>query len=298
MQRRTFLISVLAMPAAPAFAQTPGPSPEQILRDLYALYKPVGMAPYPDVRPQRLMTTELAVLYTVGSTEPDNNLPPLDWDIFVNGQDFGVTRLKLKRDVGTVTAKFDNLGEATTIYFDFIATPDGWRIDNVRYPDDENGPGFDLRRFVHLLIATPASDPEPASTIVRYYRPMMEQSPGSGDEPFMPFTAELEAQYDKAVQDSPDGEMPLIDWDIFVSGQDARIEYVYVVASDKDTPGEQTVTAFFANMGTATAVIYDFVKQADGWRIRDVRYPENETFPQGFSLTAYIENDGVVGLEP
>ncbi|ESQ86859.1 hypothetical protein ABAC460_21825 [Asticcacaulis sp. AC460] len=298
MLRRTFLISALALSAAPVLAATPGPAPEQIIRDLYALYKPVGMDVYPDVKPQRLMTTELAVLYTAGATEPDNNIPPLDWDIFVNGQDFGVTRLKVKREGDVVTAKFDNLGEATTVFYDFVATPEGWRIDNVRYPDDENGPGFDLRHFAHLLLATPASDPEPGSTIVRYYAPMMEPSASSTDEPYMPFTTELEAQYDKAVQDRPDGEMPLIDWDIFVSGQDARIEYVYVLATDKDAPDQQTVTAFFANMGKATAVIYDFVKQPEGWRISDVRYPENETFPQGFSLTAYIENDGVVGLEP
>jgi hypothetical protein len=298
MLRRTFLISALAVSATPVWAATPGPAPEQIIRDLYALYKPVGMAPYPDVKPQRLMTTELAVLYMAGATEPDNNIPPLDWDIFVNGQDFGVTKLRVKRDGNVVTAKFDNLGEATTVFYDFVATEEGWRIDNVRYPADEFGAGFDLRHFTHQLLATPASDPDPASKIVLYYRWVVDKPANLSEDSILPFTPELDAAYEKAVQERPDGEMPLIDWDIFVSGQDARIEYVYVLATDKDTPDQQTVTAYFANMGTATAVIYDFVKQAEGWRITDLRYPENETFPSGFSLTAYIENDGVLGLEP
>ncbi len=128
-------------------------TPEDMLRGLYAQYD--GHAHGHDahrVDVKAMMTPQLAHAYARVTRAVAGDAPPLDWDIFVNGQDYDVQHLNLSTAQAgkgeTVTAAFDNLGQPVTVIYAFAHTPGGWRIDDIRYPPDRTFPkGFSLQAF-------------------------------------------------------------------------------------------------------------------------------------------------------
>jgi len=126
-------------------------SPEDMLRGLYAQYDTHAHG-RGHVDAKALMTPQLARAYAKVTRASAGEAPPLDWDIFVNAQDFDVQHLNLSvAPAGKgemVTAAFDNLGQPVTVIYAFTHTPAGWRIDDVRYPPDRTFPkGFSLQAF-------------------------------------------------------------------------------------------------------------------------------------------------------
>jgi|GEM_PF-2818879 len=98
------------------------------------------------------MTPSLADLYwwaTKIEAEPGES-PSLDFDVFVNGNDFEISDLKIRvlseqADSAIVEAKFNNLGTKTLVLYDMARSNEGWRIANIRYLPDEAFPtGFNL----------------------------------------------------------------------------------------------------------------------------------------------------------
>ena len=130
-------------------------TPEDMLKGLYAQYAQYDQHAHPAahrVDARALMTPQLARAYAKVTRAAAGDTPPLDWDVFVNAQDFDVQHLNLTaapagRDE-TVTADFDNLGHPVTVIYAFARTTAGWRIDDIRYPPDRSFPkGFSLQAF-------------------------------------------------------------------------------------------------------------------------------------------------------
>jgi hypothetical protein len=175
MRRRTVLaaISALAL-VAPAAAFAGPATPEAMVRTLYGAYNTRRRNPLAtfDLRTPRKarnwMTPELADLYIWGVTihAPDEEVPAIDWDVFVDGNDYEISGLNVTVESQTdtaavVRADFHNFDEAVVRLYDFVKTPSGWRIDNLRGPPTESAPqGFDLTRVL-VEAKSAAETPKP-----------------------------------------------------------------------------------------------------------------------------------------
>jgi hypothetical protein len=65
------------------------------------------------------------------------------------------------------------------------------------------------------------------------------------------------------------GEVPTLDGDPFINGQDWEISDLAIKIEMKP-PDKAAGTATFDNSGTRMTVTYDLVKTAGGWRIADI----------------------------
>ncbi|MDC7682980.1 DUF3828 domain-containing protein [Asticcacaulis sp. BYS171W] len=100
------------------------------------------------------------------------------------------------------------------------------------------------------------------------------------------FTPDLYKLYQKG-EEEPDGDLPLLDWDVFANGQDVLMTE-FSVSTEVTDATHQIVTARFKNFDTPMTVYYDFVLTKGKWRVTDVRYPGDEDSPEGFSLRGYL----------
>ena len=68
---------------------------------------------------------------------PEGDVGSIDWDVFVDGQDFALSELKIVKvaqeaDKAQVRATFINMGEAKNMLFDLVREDGHWRIDEVQ----------------------------------------------------------------------------------------------------------------------------------------------------------------------
>jgi hypothetical protein len=70
-------------------------------------------------------------------------------------------------------------------------------------------------------------------------------------------------------------DIPTLDGDPFISGQDWEIGPVDIAVSDS-APDKASATVKFKNFKMPTTVLYDLVKLGNGWRIADITWPEND----------------------
>ena len=71
-------------------------------------------------------------------------------------------------------------------------------------------------------------------------------------------------------------DVPALDGDPFVAGQDWEIGPVDIVVRDL-APDKASATVKFSNLKMPTTVVYDLVKLAVGWRIADITWDTNDT---------------------
>ena len=67
---------------------------------------------------------------------PEGDVGRIDWDVFVDGQDFVLKELKIvpvsqEADKAQVRATFINLGERKDMLFDLVREDGHWRIDEI-----------------------------------------------------------------------------------------------------------------------------------------------------------------------
>jgi Protein of unknown function (DUF3828) len=67
------------------------------------------------------------------------------------------------------------------------------------------------------------------------------------------------------------GDVPDLDSDPFISGQDWQIGPVTIVVRDL-APDRASATASFRNFDMPTTVVYDLVRLKEGWRIADITW--------------------------
>jgi hypothetical protein len=72
------------------------------------------------------------------------------------------------------------------------------------------------------------------------------------------------------------GDVPELDGDPFINGQDWEIGPVDIVVRDV-APDQASGTVKFRNLKAQTTVVYDRVKLKDGWRIADITWDGKDT---------------------
>jgi hypothetical protein len=72
------------------------------------------------------------------------------------------------------------------------------------------------------------------------------------------------------------GDIPELDGDPFINGQDWDIGPVDIAVRDI-APDKASATVKFRNLKVQTTVVYDLVKQKDGWRIADITWDGKDT---------------------
>jgi Protein of unknown function (DUF3828) len=71
-------------------------------------------------------------------------------------------------------------------------------------------------------------------------------------------------------------DIPTLDGDPFISGQDWEIGPVNVAVRDI-APGKASATVKFTNLKMPTIVVYDLVKLKEGWRIAEITWDGKDT---------------------
>jgi hypothetical protein len=72
------------------------------------------------------------------------------------------------------------------------------------------------------------------------------------------------------------GDIPELDGDPFINGQDWEIGPVDIAVRDT-APDKASATVKFSNFKVPTIVAYDLVKLVDGWRIADITWDGKDT---------------------
>jgi len=72
------------------------------------------------------------------------------------------------------------------------------------------------------------------------------------------------------------GDVPELDGDPFVNGQDWEIGPVDIAVRDL-APDKASATVKFRNLKVETTVLYDLVRLKEGWRIADITWDGNDT---------------------
>jgi len=72
------------------------------------------------------------------------------------------------------------------------------------------------------------------------------------------------------------GDIPTLDGDPFISGQDWEIGPVTIAVRDI-APDKASATAKFTNLKMPTTVAYDLVKLKEGWRIAEITWDGKDT---------------------
>lgn len=160
MNRRALFLGGLAfLSATPIFASPLSSlSPINMVKTLYAGYIKTGANPDADplegFELKDFFTDELYRAFNAGLNRGDDELPDIDWDVFVNAQDylisnFRVLALTTKATHQLITARFSNFKRRTTVNYAFVKTALGWRVDDIRYPKSKAfAHGFSLRAFL------------------------------------------------------------------------------------------------------------------------------------------------------
>ena len=98
---------------------------------------------------QAYFTRSLAELLIRDQREAKGGIGRLDFDPFINGQDWDVTALRIQVDAkgpdrAVAVVNFRNAGTQTVVTHDLIRTRAGWRIDDIHWA----GVDASLRRIL------------------------------------------------------------------------------------------------------------------------------------------------------
>lgn len=121
--------------AAPALAFD---TPQALLAAVYAPYAtPSDKFDWANYDEAPLRSKELNALFAKDAAEtPDGEMGRLDFDPFVDGQDYALTGLTIgtpaiSGETATVEVTFDNMGLGEDLMFHLVRETDGWKVDDV-----------------------------------------------------------------------------------------------------------------------------------------------------------------------
>lgn len=135
---RNLAFLVLALLTTPALAQDFS-DPRALLEALYAGYGPAYDYP-PDQAPLR--SERLNALYDRDLQQANGELGRIDFDPFVNGQDYAITGLEIGEPYlaggkAVVRVSFENFGTPNELGVLLVQEDGGWRIDDVWNGDED-----------------------------------------------------------------------------------------------------------------------------------------------------------------
>jgi len=148
----TCLAIFLASPVARAAEATP----EAIVRDIYAAYGPES---WPEDPAGDHFSADLLARYiAVEEAAAANEEPGVGFDVFINAQDIdSVTNLTTRvaqqgDDRQLVDVTFTAFEQEQVMRYTFVATDDGWKIDNIAWGEE----GANLRALLDEVMAMQA----------------------------------------------------------------------------------------------------------------------------------------------
>lgn len=134
---RGWLMGVLfilgALVASPGFAQAVFDTPKALLEHAYQPYATGDFSE--DVT--QLYSRDLRELFAEAQARGnEDEVGPVDFDVFVNGQDYQLTDLviadpEISGDTATEAVTFRNFNEPQSLKFYLVRQEDGWRIDDI-----------------------------------------------------------------------------------------------------------------------------------------------------------------------
>jgi hypothetical protein len=126
-----FVAATMLLPGA-AMAATYS-SPEALLQSIYASY---DTGEFPDDS-EEIYSHKLKDLFALDRERtPEGEIGALDFDPFVNGQDYELTNVQIgtpevSGQTAHATVTFDNFGDSNTLAIDMVEESDGWKVDDV-----------------------------------------------------------------------------------------------------------------------------------------------------------------------
>jgi Protein of unknown function (DUF3828) len=129
--------------ATPASAATQtAPPPADTIRPLYERYTARTETNFPPLLEQAPWSAAMrARLVAMMARSEAAQAPILDFDPFINAQDWQLTNLRIADEAvvaesrASVRASFNNAGRTEEVVFDLVWEDDGWRVDNMRGQD-------------------------------------------------------------------------------------------------------------------------------------------------------------------
>lgn len=126
--------------AAPASAAAQAaPDPADTIRSLYERYFARTETNFPPLLEQAPWSAAMrAKLQTMLQRSEAAQAPILDFDPFINAQDWQLTTLSVTTDAvapgshAVARATFDNAGQRQEIIYDLVWENEAWRVDNIR----------------------------------------------------------------------------------------------------------------------------------------------------------------------
>jgi hypothetical protein len=125
------LLLTLGLASRPAHAAPFDSDPVSLIEAIYKTYeedKP---------QPKRIYSKRLQALIDKDEKEtPKGMVGRIDWDVFVDGQDWKLTELNItlvskSADKAQVRATFKNFDQSSNMLFDLVREGGRWRVDDV-----------------------------------------------------------------------------------------------------------------------------------------------------------------------
>ena len=125
------VLIVLSLGTGAAHAASPDSDPVSLIEAIYKTYETDNPG-LPHVYSRRLQ----ALIDKDEKETPEGDVGRIDWDVFIDGQDWKLTELKIvlvskSADKAEVRATFKNFGEPSNQLFDLVREEGGWRIDDI-----------------------------------------------------------------------------------------------------------------------------------------------------------------------
>jgi hypothetical protein len=133
MRRLTLSLLAFALAATPALAFD---TPKAMLQALYAPYLKGPSFDWNNWDESKLRSAHLNELYAADLKEAKGEVGRLDFDPFIDGQDYQITALKIgdaqvDGAMAKVEVTFKNFDSAEDLMYTLIDEADGWKVDDV-----------------------------------------------------------------------------------------------------------------------------------------------------------------------
>ena len=116
--------------------------PRQVVEALYAAYTPERAAEWRRWDAEQLYSSELKALFEKDRVEANGEIGRIDFDPFINGQDYDMTDLvvseaEISGARATVPVQFKNFGSEQNVWVTLVQEGPRWMVDDVENFDGE-----------------------------------------------------------------------------------------------------------------------------------------------------------------
>lgn len=109
--------------------------PVKLLTAIYDQYSPGREFPDPDFTHSQ-QSTRLNALYDADAKEANGEVGRIDFDPFINGQDYEIKKLKIEEPLyaggkAIVHVTFENFGDAQDLGIALVKEGEAWKVDDI-----------------------------------------------------------------------------------------------------------------------------------------------------------------------